>query len=129
MTKILVVDDDRDSADSLGALFEAMGHEVQVGYSGQHALSLAAARVPHIIFLDLMMPVVDGFEAARQIRSASPITDHPFIVALTGLSGAEVQKRTREAGMDAYVVKPVDFSALMMIVDSLKNREHPSQPD
>ena len=127
MTKILVVDDEKDAADSLGMLFEAMGHEVEVGYHGEHALSLTAAFVPHIIFLDLLMPVLDGFEAAREIRSSSR-TDHPFIIALTGMGGPDVEHDTRAAGFDSYVAKPADFNVLMMIVDSLKDRQHPRMP-
>jgi CheY-like chemotaxis protein len=128
MTKILVIDDESDTADGLAFLFERLGHDVRVAYSGASALPLAAAFLPHIIFLDLSMPGVDGYEAARQIRAAAPVTDHPFLVAHSGMGGPEINKLTKAAGFDVYIVKPADFSILLMLVDNLKDREHPSKP-
>ena len=128
MTKIVVVDDEPEVADGLAFLFERLGHEVKVAYAGADALPLAAAFRPHIIFLDLAMPDVDGYECARKIRAASPITDHPFLVAHSGKGGLDIDRLTKAAGFDVYMVKPADFSILLMLVDSLKNREHPSTP-
>lgn len=127
MTRILVVDDDVDAADSMVILFDAMGHETRVAYHGAQALEISAEFVPHITFLDLRMPVLDGFAAARQIR-ASPRTDHPFLVALSGLTDEDIEQQTKAAGFDCYLRKPADTNALLSIIDSFSGRERPSTP-
>src|SRR3978361_669526 len=88
MTNILVVDDTVDAAESLALLFDTLGHETHTAFDGEQALAAAEKYAPHIIFLDLDMPVRDGYEAARSIR-LSKRTEHPFLVALTGQSGAD----------------------------------------
>lgn len=126
--KILSVDDDVDVADSMGLLFEAMGHEVRIAYRGDQALPISVRFVPHVTFLDLKMPGIDGFAAARQIRAASPIADHPFLVALSGLGDLDVAQRANDAGFDLYLRKPADTTLLLPIIDSLARRQHPSVP-
>ncbi len=125
MTSILVVDDAVDATEVLGALFEACGHEAHLAFNGQEAVEQAERHVPHIIFLDLDMPVLDGFGAARAIRR-SPDTDHPFIIALTGKVDPDLQRKTAEAGFDFYLRKPADTNALLILVDDLQKRAHPS---
>ena len=127
ITKILVVDDEIDVADSLVELFEAMGHEVAVGYHGGQALELSETFDPHIVFLDLQMPVVDGFEAARSIRRSTR-SDHPFLVASTALRGAAMEQEAIGAGFDLYVHKPADTNVLLTLVASLEDRDSPSKP-
>ena len=122
MTNILVVDDTCDAAEVLALLFEARGHEVHVAYDGAQGLAATSRYLPHIIFLDLDMPVLDGFAAARAIRSA-PNTDRLFIVALSAKTGDDIQARTRAAGFDFYVPKPADTDALLALVDDLQGRE------
>ena len=121
LTKILVADDAHDTAEILALLFETLGHETFIAFDGLQALRSAQRHVPHIIFLDLDMPIMDGLGAARAIR-ADCATDHPFIVALTGRSGADVQRDTRAAGFDFYLAKPADTNALIMLVDDLAGR-------
>ncbi len=127
MTNILVVDDAEDAAESLALLFEACGHEAHVAFDGKQGLAAAKRYVPHIIFLDLDMPVLDGFGAARAIREA-PDTDHPFIVALTAKSGADLQARTQAAGFDFFLQKPANTNALLALVDNLQDRTNWSAP-
>lgn len=122
MTNILVVDDTVEAAESLALLFDTLGHETHTAFDGMQALVAAERYTPHIIFLDLDMPVRDGYEAARSIRR-SQLTDHPFIVALTGQSGAEVQRRTDAAGFDFYMQKPANTNALLALVSDLESRD------
>ena len=122
MTKILVVDDSVDAAELLAMLFRTCGHETHIAFDGAQAVRQAKKFVPHIIFLDLDMPVLDGFGAAKAIRAA-PDTDDPFIVALTAKAGSEVQAATVAAGFDFYLQKPADTNALLALVDDLGRRE------
>ncbi len=104
-----------------------MGHEVAVGYHGGQALELSETFDPHIVFLDLQMPVVDGFEAARSIRRSTR-SDHPFLVALTALRGAAMEQEAISAGFDLYVHKPADTNVLLTLVANLEDRDSPSKP-
>jgi CheY-like chemotaxis protein len=126
MTNILVVDDTVDAAESLALLFDTLGHETHTAFDGEQALAAAKKYAPHIIFLDLDMPVRDGYEAARSIRR-SRSTDEPFIVALTGQSGADVQRRTNAAGFDFYMQKPANTNALLALVSDLEGRDRPAR--
>jgi CheY-like chemotaxis protein len=122
MTKILVVDDMVDAAESLAMLFTACGHETHIAHDGMQGLASAKKHVPHIVFLDLDMPLLDGYGAARAIR-ASKDTDHPFIVALTAQTGSDVQRRTDEAGFDFYLRKPASTNTLLTLVSDLATRQ------
>lgn len=122
MTNILVVDDTVDAAESLALLFDTLGHETHTAFDGEQALVAAEKYVPHIIFLDLDMPIRNGYEAARSIR-LSKFTDHPFIVALTGQSGNDVRMRTDAAGFDFYMQKPANTNALLALIADLEGRQ------
>ena len=121
MPKILVVDDLRDSADSLALLFDAMGHETMTSYDGQQAVEAAQSFEPDIVFLDINMPVLDGYGAARSLRRAMAHTP-PVLVALTAVTGPDAKRRADDAGFDFYVAKPADFNVLITIVDDLSRR-------
>ncbi|MET0383253.1 MAG: response regulator [Burkholderiaceae bacterium] len=121
MSKIMVVDDLRDSADSLALLFDALGHETMTSYHGQQAVDSAKAFAPDIVFLDINMPVLDGYGAARALRSLL-IDSPPVLVALTAVSELDAKRRADEAGFDFYVTKPADFNVLITIVDDLSRR-------
>jgi CheY-like chemotaxis protein len=121
MSKIMVVDDLRDSADSLALLFEALGHTTLTSYDGREAVDAARHFAPDIVFLDINMPVLDGYGAARALRGER--TDAaPVLVALTAVSGPDAKRRAEEAGFDFYVTKPADFNVLITIVDDLSRR-------
>ncbi|HYF19465.1 MAG TPA: ATP-binding protein [Ramlibacter sp.] len=103
----LVVDDNRDSADTLAMLLSVLGCRVRVAYGGEEALTTASADPPELVLLDLGMPGMDGLETCRRMR-ASDWGRRLLIVALTGWGHEDDRRRTREAGFDAHLVKPVD---------------------
>jgi CheY-like chemotaxis protein len=121
MPKILVVDDLRDSADSLALLFDALGHETMTSYDGQQAVEAARSFSPDIVFLDINMPILDGYGAARTLRRML-LDAPPVLVALTAVSGLDAKRRADDAGFDFYVTKPADFNVLITIVDDLSRR-------
>jgi len=121
MSKIMIVDDLRDSADSLALLFEALGHATLTAYDGLQAVEAADGFAPDIVFLDLNMPVLDGYGAARELRRRRADAP-PVLVALTAMSGADTKRRTEAAGFDFYVTKPADFNVLITILDDLSRR-------
>jgi PAS domain S-box-containing protein len=110
--RVLVVDDDHDSADCLALLLQDAGHTVDVARDGQAALERAEAFAPDVILLDIGLPRLDGYEVCRRLR-AQPWGRHIHVVALTGWGQEEDRRRTREAGFDRHLVKPVDPAALM----------------
>ena len=113
--RLLVVDDNKDAATSLGVLLRLMGHEVNVSHSGPEGLELAKSSHPHLVLMDLGMPNMDGYEVARKLRG-SPGTESVVIVALTGWGQAEDRRRTAEAGFDHHLMKPLDPNALESIL-------------
>jgi signal transduction histidine kinase/ActR/RegA family two-component response regulator len=116
--QILVIDDNRDAAESLAEILRILGHVVRMAYDGEAGVALAAEFRPEVILMDIGMPKVNGYEAARRIR-AEPWGNEPFIVALTGWGGADDRRRTHEAGFDRHLVKPVSLAALTEILASL----------
>lgn len=121
MTHLLVVDDAVDAAETLALWFDALGHAARVAFDGRQALDAARRSMPEVIFMDLDMPVLDGFGAAQAIR-ASPHADAPFIVALSGQQGSDVQSRTPASGFDCYLHKPAQARTLMALIDDLARR-------
>jgi len=119
--RLLVVDDNRDFADTLGALFETMGHDVRIAYNGVDAVSATAEYRPDAVFLDIGLPGRSGYDVARMLRS-SPELAHITLVAFTGYGQVEDRRRVREAGFDYHVVKPADATELAKIVDALPAR-------
>jgi CheY-like chemotaxis protein len=112
---VLVVDDLDDAADSLATLLEMSGFPTRAVTSGEAALAAAAADPPDVVILDLLMPGTDGWEVARRLRAGGP-AGRPFLVALTGCDGREDRRRAVEAGIDLFLVKPVEPSALVAIL-------------
>ena len=113
--RVLIADDNRDGADSLTMVTRAFGCEVRTAYGGVDAVHEAAAFRPHVVFLDLGMPDMDGLEAARRIR-ALPHGGDLLIVALTGWGQERDRQLTSEAGFDVHVVKPADPLALRALI-------------
>jgi CheY-like chemotaxis protein len=120
--RMMVVDDNQDSADSLGMLLRFLGAEVRVEHSGAAALASASAWRPAVILLDLGMPGMDGFEVARQLRADTAMAGVKLI-ALTGWSQDEDRQRTRDAGFDHHLIKPVDLNVLHTLLASLQGPE------
>lgn len=113
--RILVVDDNIDSAEALGALLEHMGHEVFVAYTGARAVEAARERRPDVVFLDLALPDMSGLEVARTLRRDSSLAS-TLIVGLSGFGSDEHRQSAREAGLDDYVEKPVDAARLASLL-------------
>jgi len=113
--RILVVDDNRDSADSVGVLLRMMGADVTVCYSPVKALDLIGDVRPDLAFLDIGMPEMDGYALAREIR-ALPSVKTMQLVALTGWGQESDRRRSREAGFDHHLTKPVDMDELERVL-------------
>jgi PAS domain S-box-containing protein len=116
--RVLVVDDNRDAAQSLGMLLQMLGHEVDTVTDGANALEVAASRRPHIVILDIGMPGMDGYEVVRRLR-LQPTMRTTTIVALTGYGQEADRRKSAEAGFDAHLVKPVERSALEALIEAL----------
>ncbi len=119
--KVLVVDDNRDAADSLQALFEMENCNVATAYDGCQAVQAVEAAMPDMIVMDLGMPAMDGYEAARQIRDKQGCKD-VLMIALTGWGQSDARQRTIEAGFDHHLIKPVNFDDIKRLAG---NRLHP----
>jgi CheY-like chemotaxis protein len=109
--RILVVDDDPDTANTLGRLIGMFGYKVTCVCDGGRAVAEAASRPPEMAFIDLEMPDVDGCETARRIRS-QPGGTHVLLVAVTGWTRPEDKRRAYDAGFDLHVAKPLDLETL-----------------
>ena len=109
--RVLVVDDNRDAAETLAALIGMMGHEVAVANDGPAALSMMAARPPQVVFLDIGMPGMSGYEVAQAARQDARL-DRVRLVALTGWGGEADRARTRAAGFDEHLTKPANVGAI-----------------
>ena len=112
--KVLVVDDNRDAADSLQALFEMENCEVATAYDGHEAVLAAEQAMPDMIVMDLGMPRMDGYEAARRIRR-QPGAKDVLMIAVTGWGQNDARQRTMEAGFDHHLIKPVDFDEIKQL--------------
>jgi CheY-like chemotaxis protein len=111
----LVVDDNRDLAESLAMVLRLWGHDVAVAFDGPEALRAARDRLPEVIFLDIGLPLLDGFEVARQLRS-EPKTRQVRIIAVTGYGREEDRQRSRDVGIDLHLTKPVDPTMLQRLL-------------
>jgi CheY-like chemotaxis protein len=109
--RILVVDDNRDAAESLAILLKLSGHETYIAHDGLEAVEKAAQLSPDLILLDIGLPKINGLEAARRIRGLSQ-GKRLVLVALTGWGQDADRQRSRDAGFDAHIVKPVDPDVL-----------------
>ncbi len=117
--RILVAEDHLDSRDALRALLEAFGFSVLVAGNGREAIDAAVRAAPDLILMDMMMPVMDGFEATRQLRRLGATRATP-IIAVTAMEGA--QELALGAGADEYVRKPIDVRLLLAKVSDLLRR-------
>jgi CheY-like chemotaxis protein len=109
--KVLVADDNRDAALSLGALLEMSDHEVLTAHDGEEALRLARVAAPDVLILDIGMPRLAGDEVARAVRGES-WGRRALVIAVTGWGEAEDKERTGAAGFDHHLTKPIDVDAL-----------------
>jgi PAS domain S-box-containing protein len=119
--RILIVDDNEDSAESLALLLELAGHETQTAHDGEAALEAAEKLRPDVVLLDIGLPRLSGHEVCRRVR-AQPWGQQMILIALTGWGQDEDRRRSEEAGFDGHLVKPVDHAHLTALLDSLTAR-------
>jgi signal transduction histidine kinase len=108
--RVLVVDDNEDAAFLFSEALKKLGHKVDVAHDGPTALAVARERPPEIAFLDIGLPVMDGYELGRRLKELG--LDAPKLVAVTGYGNSSDRVRSREAGFDLHLVKPVDLNAI-----------------
>jgi PAS domain S-box-containing protein len=113
--RILIVDDNADSAEALALALGTTGHEVRLAGDGPSALSAAAEFQPDVVLLDIGLPGMDGYEVARRLRSGSGLP-HVFMVALTGYGQEADRERAREAGFDHHLVKPTSPEVILAVL-------------
>ena len=120
--RILVVEDDPESLQMMGALLSLWGHEPNLAEAGPAALAAVRAAMPDVILLDLGLPGMDGFEVARKVRREVGGGESVLIVAVTAFRSEEHQRLAREAGFDHYLMKPVDIDSLRQVLAKAQRR-------
>jgi signal transduction histidine kinase len=113
--RVLIADDNRDSAESLGMLLELSGHQVHLAHDGVDAFAVAAANLPDVALLDIGMPGMDGYEVAANIRR-EPWGSNITLIAITGWGQEDNKRRARTAGFDHHLTKPMDSTVLEAIL-------------
>jgi CheY-like chemotaxis protein len=121
MAKILLVEDNEMNLDMLSRRLEKRGHQILVATDGAQGVALAQSELPHLILMDMSLPVMDGWEATRRLKG-SPDTRHIPIIALTAHAVAGDRERCLEAGCDDYENKPVKFPQLMTKIEHFLNQ-------
>lgn len=117
--RVLVVDDHADLASALGQAIELHGHEVHTAASAREGLALARELDPDVVFLDVTLPDMDGFEVARRLRRAGASA---LLVAFTGRGGRADARRFEEAGFDHHLLKPASLEALASLLEQARAR-------
>jgi len=115
--RVLVVDDNHDSVETLSMLLRIKGHDARVAENGEDAIKIADEYEPHVVVLDLSLPGIDGYEVAHRLRQR-PYGMGIILVALTGWSGREVRLKAAEAGFDFHLLKPVEWPELEQVLES-----------
>jgi CheY-like chemotaxis protein len=118
MSKILLVEDNEMNRDMLSRRLERKGFEVVMAVDGQAGIDMASSGNPDIILMDLSLPIIDGWEATRQIK-ADPATQGIPVIALTAHAMAGDEQKAREAGCDDYDTKPVNLKRLLKKIEDL----------
>jgi signal transduction histidine kinase/CheY-like chemotaxis protein len=116
--KVLVVDDNKDAADMLSLSLQALGHLVSVAYDSDAALAVAERTSPAVLFLDIGLPGMNGYQLARRLRAA-PETAGSLLVAVTGYGQPGDKERAKHAGFDHHLVKPVNFSEVVKLLEKV----------
>ena len=124
--RVLIVDDNRDGADALGLLVEALGNQVHVTYGGTQALDVATAFRPDLMFVDMLMPDMDGCSLVQRLRQM-PDFAHTKIVAITGQKDNEHKAQAMRAGFDAYLVKPAALAEIREVLEGVASAAPPAR--
>ena len=117
--KILVVDDNHDSALSLAMMLSIMGHDTRTAHDGESAVLTAEAFLPDVVLLDIGLPKLNGYEVAQRIRS-STWGASMFLIAVTGWGQDEDRQRSSEVGLNVHMVKPVEPATLERLLSELR---------
>jgi CheY-like chemotaxis protein len=126
--RILIVDDNRDAAESMSALLELKGHAVQTAYDGVEAIKAVEVFAPEVVLLDIGLPNMDGYEVARRIR-AMRSGKEVLLFALTGWGQESDKEQTRAAGFDEHLTKPVNAALISTLIAAQAGRRHrPGDP-
>jgi CheY-like chemotaxis protein len=126
--RILVIEDNRDSAETLCLLLQCCGYEADAVYSGPDGVKEAEQYQPDVVICDIGLPGLNGYEVARKLR-ANPATAKIRLVALTAYNEAEHRRRSYEAGFEHHFVKPVNPDALQRVLNSHGRNDHQSGED
>nr|MBS0021649.1 PAS domain S-box protein [Gammaproteobacteria bacterium] len=119
--RVLLVDDNPDVAHSLARLMEMLGHETRIAFDGLEAVEVAAVFQPHLVLLDIGLPKLDGYDAARRIR-AQPWGEQMVLAAVTGWGQEVDRQRAKVAGFDHHLTKPVKIEALQALLDGVRTQ-------
>jgi two-component system cell cycle response regulator DivK len=122
MPKILLVEDNEMNRDMLSRRLRRKGYVVAMALDGQSALEMSQTEAPNLIFLDVGLPVLDGWEATRRLK-ADPSTRHIPVIALTAHAMSTEREKAVEAGCDDYETKPVELPRLLAKIEGLLNKD------
>jgi CheY-like chemotaxis protein len=122
MPKVLLVEDNEESRDGLARHLRRKGYETLVAVDGRQGLNVALGEAPDLILMDMSLPVLDGWEATRQLKAAPETRDIP-VIALTAHAMAGDREKALEAGCDDYDTKPVEFARLLAKIQVLLERK------
>jgi CheY-like chemotaxis protein len=122
MVKVLLVEDNEESRDGLSRHLRRKGFEVLLAVDGRQGLDVARAEAPDLILIDMSLPVLDGWEATRQLKAVSATRGIP-VIALTAHAMAGDRERALEAGCDDYDTKPIEFPRLLAKIESLVGKK------
>jgi CheY-like chemotaxis protein len=125
--KVLLVEDNEESREGLSRYLRRNGYEILFAVDGRQAVDVARASVPDLILIDLSLPVLDGWEATRQLKAGSVTREIP-VIALTAHAMAGDRERALEAGCDDYDTKPIDFPRLLTRIESLLEKKAQPAP-
>jgi two-component system CheB/CheR fusion protein len=121
-TRILIVDDSTDQAESLGRLLTILGHSIRTTSTGEEGIEIIKQFRPHVALIDIGLPGINGYELARRIRETASVRD-TVLVAQTGWGQEEDRRRSSEAGFDHHLVKPLEMADLTEILNTLERRD------
>ncbi len=122
MKKILLIEDNELNRDMLARRLIRRGYEVITAINGEEGISMALENAPHLILMDISLPIIDGLEATRRIK-ANPKTSHIPVIALTAHAMIGDRDKTLEAGCNDYETKPIEFDRLLIKIQALTSGE------
>jgi CheY-like chemotaxis protein len=117
--RVLVVEDNRDGAQSMVTLLHRFGHDARAAFDGPAAVEEALRELPDVVLLDIGLPKMDGFEVARRLR-VLPAAKRPFLIAVTGYGTEADRLRFEQAGIDMHLLKPVDINELAALLKRME---------